>query len=783
MKIGKANEKNVTKMLPRFIGKHSPYRILHIEEYGLLSNRERPNLCVSPDGIMVVQFEPGYGALTLLEIKTKVSKVEVQKEMDIRNEFGHIAIINSASTGNQLKQLIPDRKHRVQMLHGMAVTTCEYGFYVVASSHEIIRVVCMDLNFKILGVYREALHYLWKKGNFGWIEMGDVPNSFREEDFRIGKLKYAVDKYTVEQTIDIYHCVKNKVIERGIPLPNGQMLIPSIVGFWNKCKGPINVYSRYLRDSHGKHKKQSANGRVWIRSIMTCVYNAYRSYILYRTQKHLNSSRCQSYSDFQRAQNEMAGTFDEFISDLSDDLLAYDDFENNTDTKEEDETCQSVDQSGIEQQSRGHSVQHNRRNLFVGDGPLVQLRLNPKHKQKQLPKGQQHTCVVCCRNNHTDPTHKIFCKKRHGFRPTYICQICDVPLCVVPCYNGESCFWWFHNSLELPECCTPEADQNIMVCRRDGKNTQFGETDQLGSNDSNLTDNSSESGGKQISEANCDKQMIKGKKRGKEGIHNLRSDSDDENTNGGDGDNDRRAHRGRQQRNSSAGAKISRQGKKRRKEGIHNLRSDSDDENTNGGDGDNDRRAHRGRQQRNSSAGAKISRQGKKRGKKSTHILSSDGDDENTNGSDRSNDHRTDRGRQQSNSSAGAKISRQGKKRGRKSTHILSSEGDDENTNGSDSSNDHRTDCGRRQSNSSAGAKISRQGKKRRRKATDNLSSDSDDENTNGGDGDKDMGDGGKSRKKKTHGVKASYKLSSDSDIDNVKVEEQLKRKRNKIDI
>jgi hypothetical protein len=352
----------------------------------------------------------------------------------------------------------------VQVVHGMAVTGCEYGVYVVAATYEIIRVVVVRLGFQVLGSYLATLHYIWEKADVGWITTGKLPNVFTPEQFEKGCLKHAVDAYTVEQTLDLYHCMKKKIRDRGIPLPDGRMLIPSLVALWNKCKGPIDVYSRFLCDSQGKHKKQSANARVWIRSIMTCAYNAYTSYILYKTMTFLYSDKCQSYNDFQRKRREVA-CFDWFLSELSDTLTipspVSDDALQNEDCSDDEQ----LDRTDEEYSPPAPHVKHNRRRLFIGNGEYVQFRLNTEHKPKKIQKGQR-TCVVCCGNNHSDPSHEKFCKKRLGLRPKYYCPKCNVTLCTVPRYDGRSCFWWFHNVADLPDCCTPEADINISVTRR-----------------------------------------------------------------------------------------------------------------------------------------------------------------------------------------------------------------------------------------------------------------------------------------------------------------------------
>jgi hypothetical protein len=114
--------------------------------------------------------------------------------------------------------------------------------------------------------------------------------------------------------------MKKLIFRRKVPLPAGRMLIPSIIALWNKCKGPIDVYSRFLCDSKGKYKKLSANGKVWNRAIMTCFYNTYKSYVLFHTRNFLNSPECKTYMHFQRALTKFGISFESFLLRLSNEV-------------------------------------------------------------------------------------------------------------------------------------------------------------------------------------------------------------------------------------------------------------------------------------------------------------------------------------------------------------------------------------------------------------------------------------------------------------------------------
>jgi hypothetical protein len=51
-------------------------------------------------------------------------------------------------------------------------------------------------------------------------------------------------------------------------------LIPEVMATWNWGKGPIGVYSCCKKNSKSAHLHLGAMGVIWLRMIITCVYNA-----------------------------------------------------------------------------------------------------------------------------------------------------------------------------------------------------------------------------------------------------------------------------------------------------------------------------------------------------------------------------------------------------------------------------------------------------------------------------------------------------------------------------
>jgi hypothetical protein len=81
--------------------------------------------------------------------------------------------------------------------------------------------------------------------------------------------RYACDKDIIGGALSLWMAIANLVKERGRPLPEGQMLIPTIMAMWNRNKGPIDVFSRFMKNCHSWHATLSAVGNIWLCLLMT----------------------------------------------------------------------------------------------------------------------------------------------------------------------------------------------------------------------------------------------------------------------------------------------------------------------------------------------------------------------------------------------------------------------------------------------------------------------------------------------------------------------------------
>ena len=209
-------------------------------------------------------------------------------------------------------------------------------------------------------------------------------------------IKYAVDDKTARESLSLWRGM-NLLVQKEGKLRPGRLILPTVIAYWNRCKGPIDLYSRYLANVQAKHGKISPNGRIWIRLLMTCVYNAYHSYALYKMLPTLGDLK--SYTEFQRLKHRTAGTFTEFFSCLSDSLT----------TPTEGEIVTNTASKKVE-----NIILQNHRGKFYTDPDLINARLDTRRDHRTATicsrdgkSSSQKCCVWCCSRDHNPESEKI----------------------------------------------------------------------------------------------------------------------------------------------------------------------------------------------------------------------------------------------------------------------------------------------------------------------------------------------------------------------------------------
>jgi hypothetical protein len=120
------------------------------------------------------------------------------------------------------------------------------------------------------------------------------------------------DQQTFMSTLKLWKAYNNQITQRGRPFPVGKHIIPTLIALWNRIKGGIDIYSRLMKNCKSVHHKQSPGAAIWLRVMMTMVYNGHQAYALLKSYEFLmNDTKCTSFKKYMRFKNKI-GTFADY---------------------------------------------------------------------------------------------------------------------------------------------------------------------------------------------------------------------------------------------------------------------------------------------------------------------------------------------------------------------------------------------------------------------------------------------------------------------------------------
>lgn len=436
---GTMNEPIVMANIGLFVDMHSPS--MHLEalnEYGLMTAKDDRNAAFSPDGIGVF-ISPMRGRfIVLVEIKSKCTAQTEQAEIAIALRFGQYHCVNAVEDAMVFKESIPDASYRGQLIHGMCCAGVHDAIFVVASLRKIIRVVHVSITNMFCAQYMSAIGDISRE-HLAWVANNAVP-----EDLLIRDDSHAVDRHSIQTTLELSNAMLAMILARGRPLPAGRHLVPELIAEWNRGKGPIDGYSRFQKNVKAQHSHLGPVAAIWLRLIMTMVYNAHQSYVLSRCEEFLMSDRCLSFHQFQREKSRQL-SFRQFCCMLAKDIsLEVLSIESNSDSEINDLAEPGAGSGAI-------TIAYNKRKSFFSRPDLITMRRNRRLNHEAVSTQTQASCIWCCRQTemHSEGTPH----SRHGLKTKWKCAVCNVPLCKVIRMNGKSCFALFHESDELFNPC------------------------------------------------------------------------------------------------------------------------------------------------------------------------------------------------------------------------------------------------------------------------------------------------------------------------------------------
>ena len=187
--------------------------------------------------------------------------------------------------------MIPQRQYRGQLVHNLCCSGLNDWFYVTASLTEILRVVHVQVTDEFRYDYRQCMT-ICKDRYMGFIYGGEpLP-----QNCVVGHCK---DEQTFISTLKLWRAMNALVEQRGRPLPRGKHILPSLVALWNRIKGGVDVYSRMLKNVKSVHHCMPPGAAIWLRMLMTMVYNGHQSYLLLQSYNYLmNEYECKSFQQY-----------------------------------------------------------------------------------------------------------------------------------------------------------------------------------------------------------------------------------------------------------------------------------------------------------------------------------------------------------------------------------------------------------------------------------------------------------------------------------------------------
>ncbi|ETL39697.1 hypothetical protein L916_09000, partial [Phytophthora nicotianae] len=368
MKIGTHNEDNISSRIGTFMDKHTCYHIEGLKSYGLLCKKHIPIAAFSPDHIASVVSVNRGRFYAVMEYKTRTTTQTVTKEQSIAAEYGVFSSVNLMTDGfsGAFNAIVPDKDHRLQITHSIACGNIRDGFLVYAAATHIIPVVHVRVEPTVTWTYRSALSAT-EDNYLAWV----YDPAVAVPELNLTRVKHCPDRATLLQSLGLWRALVKLIHDRGDPLPPAKRILPSLIALWNRTKGGIDVYSRYLKNVKPKHFRLSPK--------------ATRHFFCLR-------DLCTSYKAYQKHRQNLP-SFGAFIREAAKVLS--------------ERPMQSSEPVSVrtELSTTSFSTQtfsYKKRIHFESDSEWKHLRLSKtvQHPLVTFDGGKQRTCILCCQMNH-----------------------------------------------------------------------------------------------------------------------------------------------------------------------------------------------------------------------------------------------------------------------------------------------------------------------------------------------------------------------------------------------
>ena len=386
------------------------------------------------------------------EFKTRTTARTSDIDRLLATKFGLFVCIDLSATEDELgnvtvaveevllfKNCIRELAYRAQILHSSACSGLEEWIYVVASLDSVIRIVQIGINDLSRSKYMESLTWV-KTTYFDWCYSNENDSEIPIPDFGANYM-FAVDKHGLDTTFQLWCELSRRIKERGRPLPHGRFILPTLVAFWNRIKGGIDVFSRHLKNVKSNHACLSPYAACWIRLIMAMVYNSHQMHQILQSYDHImDQEKCLNFSSVTKRKSKV-GSFADFCQIAANTM----DLKRNASSDEEDE------EENARSNEPSPTGKYCKREAFYTRKNIISIRMNQRLPHLKLMLSKRLTCVYCCSQKHE--TEADIHSNRTGHKTKYECSTCKVPLCYGPRFDGESCAKLFHELEKINDPC------------------------------------------------------------------------------------------------------------------------------------------------------------------------------------------------------------------------------------------------------------------------------------------------------------------------------------------
>jgi hypothetical protein len=411
-------------------------------EFGLVRRSDKPWLATSVDGLVELSLGGEAHFQCVIEIKTMTTPNTVNEARAIANGMNKLSICYLGDD-TFLKCVKPE--YRVQCMHHACVMGVNAVLFIVASDHNIIYMLIIDLPIADVDMYESILDPL--RETLDWI-YGTAP--FPTECFceGLGQSGYHVDVHSIRLQLALWkntHALIRRHEKK--PLPPCKYIVPTGIAYWNKTKGFVDVMSRLLSHMKIPFQKGGPVLQLMFRFLSIMTVNGHlATSLLSLSDEDFNGE--ESYNDIRKKlSNEFS--LNNYVRTLAQKFelpgcLTY-----------ESNTPRQGDQNDIFDPGFGKLPIN--RDLRPGEITTFKLIIEKKRKlgdvfNKGLPK--KIRLQTSYRHHMVDVEKQgrcVLCLVEHRVSyPKFQCKTCGVFLCRTPREGSRlSCFEKWHTKNDL----------------------------------------------------------------------------------------------------------------------------------------------------------------------------------------------------------------------------------------------------------------------------------------------------------------------------------------------